>query len=271
MYIADYHTHSNCSIDGSCTMTEMARAAIDAGLDEICLTDHVDTIIWNSTKRREAHDWSQTIAQYRDACAALGDKIKIRLGAEFGETGIHPDLARANMESAPPLDFVIGSVHTAAARNEWADFYYIDSREEAHWYDVIDGYLDEVERLLEIGDFDVLGHLTLPLRYANEHKGMHLSIERFTDRTDAIFRRLIETGRGIECNTNRGNTPLPDAPLLRRYRALGGEIITLGSDAHDTAQVGCCIRERQLLLRECGFTHFCTFEARRPIFHTIDH
>ncbi len=46
--------------------------------------------------------------------------------------------------------------------------------------------------------------------------------------------------------------PLPDAPLLRLYRELGGEIITLGSDAHSAEYVGCAIRERQELLRSAA-------------------
>ena len=50
---------------------------------------------------------------------------------------------------------------------------------------------------------------------------------------------------------------------------LGGEIITLGSDAHDTANVGCAIRERQELLKKCGFEKFCTFEKMEPIWHKL--
>ena len=48
MYLADYHTHSTCSGDGKNTMTEMAQAGIAAGLDEICLTDHMDIVNWQA-------------------------------------------------------------------------------------------------------------------------------------------------------------------------------------------------------------------------------
>ena len=65
------------------------------------------------------------------------------------------------------------------------------------------------------------------------------------------------------------NTPLPDEKWLRMYRRLGGEIITLGTDAHSPDFVGCAVRERQALLRACGFTRFCTFEKQKPIWHEL--
>ena len=84
-----------------------------------------------------------------------------------------------------------------------------------------------------------------------------------------IFRLLMERGLGIEVNTNRGGMPLPDGKWLTMYRSLGGEIITLGSDAHCAKDVGRGIREGQALLRECGFRRFCTFTAMKPVWHEL--
>ena len=98
------------------------------------------------------------------------------------------------------------------------------------------------------GRFSVLGHLTLPLRYMNERRGFHATFDGFEEEMEEIFRILIRQGRGIEVNTNRGHQPLPGEKWLRMYRDLGGEIVTLGSDAHATRQVGCAIREGQALL-----------------------
>ena len=80
---------------------------------------------------------------------------------------------------------------------------------------------------------------------------------------------MVQSGLGIELNTNHGHQPLPDVKWLRLYRRLGGEIITLGSDAHRPEGVGCVIRERQELLRQCGFTRFCTFEKMQPVWHEL--
>ena len=83
MYLADYHTHSTCSDDGHNTMTEMAAAALSAGLHEICLTDHLDVVTWLGDQVRE-HSWRAAVEQFAAARAALGSRIKIQLGVELG-------------------------------------------------------------------------------------------------------------------------------------------------------------------------------------------
>ena len=64
-----------------------------------------------------------------------------------------------------------------------------------------------------------------------------------------------------------GNNRLPSEEELSRQ--LGGEVVTLGSDAHTARDVGCAMRERQALLKECGFTRYCTFEKMRPVWHAL--
>ena len=92
--------------------------------------------------------------------------------------------------------------------------------------------------------------------------------------TDIVLNQMVEgdeleTVRVTEYDPHDRNTPLPDEKWLRMYRDLGGEIITLGTDAHSPQFVGCAIRERQQLLKDCGFTRFCTFEKMRPIWHDL--
>ena len=63
MYLADYHTHSATSPDGQLTVSELAEAAVRAGLDEICVTDHVDTVLWGDHRPREHFDWSRLLRE----------------------------------------------------------------------------------------------------------------------------------------------------------------------------------------------------------------
>ena len=203
MYLSDYHTHTQFSPDAHDPMADMARAAIRAGLDEICFTDHVEPMEWGSTKLRAPYHWSALTDDFEAAQAALGD------------------------------------------------------------------YLDEALDLAKLGGFTVMGHLTLPLRYFNGMRGLNVSFDPYEDQIRMILQTLIENGRGIELNCNRGDMPLPDEKWLKIYRELGGELITLGTDAHSTQHVGCSIRERQTLLRECGFTRFCTFEKQKPVWHNL--
>ncbi len=85
MYLADYHTHSSCSPDGSFTMAQLAEQAVKVGLDELCFTDHMDPIHWMTLARRDSFPWDQAQAQFAEAKALYGDKIKLKLGAEAGE------------------------------------------------------------------------------------------------------------------------------------------------------------------------------------------
>lgn len=270
MYLADYHVHSRVSPDAGDSMTALAEAAVAAGLDEICFTDHVEPIVWASTELRGPYDWSVLTAEFDAARAAMGDRIKLRLGIELGDACWNFAHTEKLLADAPPFDFIIGSVHMLSERYKGLDLYYFDPQTEEEACAGIADYLGQVKELAEWGRFDVLGHLTLPLRYLNENRGWNLSMDRFGEEIADIFSILNRKGIGIELNTNRGGTPLPDAMWLRLYESMAPEpVITLGTDAHDTGFVGCAVRERQELLRECGFTRFCTFEKRRHIWHSL--
>ena len=216
MYAADYHVHSTCSPDGKMTMSQAAEAALRAGLDEICITDHVDTIYWGSNEPRDSFDWDASMTQYLEAVDKFGDKLSIKLGAELGEANLSFDRAEILLNSAKKLDFSIGSVHTCSEKFHCLDLYFLEAGKSPDYYAaVIEDYLDSVLAIARWGRFSVLGHLTLPLRYLKEHLNMDLTFDPWRDRIREIFSTVIPKGVGIECNTNRGNRPLPDADLLR--------------------------------------------------------
>lgn len=269
MYLADYHTHSRISMDGRASMADMAAAAAAAGVEELCFTDHLEPVIWRQGKRRAVFDWAAMEREFSQAQALWGDRVRLRLGVELGDAPFDIPHTEALMSQAPELDFVIGSIHLLTERITKVDLYHYEPADEAEARRSIEDYLELTAALAAWGKFSVLGHLTLPLRYLNELRGYQLSFNPYEAEVEDIFRTLIANGCGIELNTNRGGLPLPDAKWLRLYRRLGGEIITLGSDAHKPESVGCAIRERQALLKECGFTRFCTFEKMRPVWHEL--
>lgn len=270
MYLADYHIHSRISPDARDPMTALAEAAIAAGLQEICFTDHVEPVAWGGTDLREDYDWAALAAEFDSAKAAAGDRITLRLGIELGDACWDFAHTEKLLRGAPPLDFIIGSVHMLSERYNGLDLYYFDPQTEEEAYDGIADYLGQVRKMAEWGRFDVLGHLTLPLRYLNENRGWNLSMDRFEDEITDIFSILDRGGAGIELNTNRGGTPLPDEKWLRLYRDIAREpAVTLGTDAHSAKFVGRAVRERQELLRRCGFERFRAFEKRQPIWHSL--
>ena len=269
MYLADYHVHSRVSPDASASMAEMAEAAIRQGLHELCFTDHVEPIRFGTTEPRADYDWAPMAAEFAAARAAAGDRIQLRLGAELGDAVWGTERMEAMLAKAPELDFTIGSIHTLSGKQGGRDLYFLSPKDEGETRACLADYLGQVRKLAEWGRFQVLGHLTLPLRYLNEGRGLHASFDGFEAEMEDIFRTIIPKGIGIELNTNRGNTPLPDAKWLKLYRGMGGEVITLGTDAHAPAAVGCAIREGQALLRECGFRRFCTFRQGQPVWHDL--
>ena len=269
MYLCDYHLHSTGSPDGTMTIPEIAAVAVERGLQEICITDHLDTIYWQTYAPRDSFDWAASLKQLSQAREQYGSQLEIRLGAELGEATIAFDRAEKLLSDAPDLDFVIGSVHTAGEKFHFMDYYYLEKRDEAYYQAVMDDYLDETVKLVRWGKFQVLGHPTLPLRYIKNNAGLTLSFDDRMDRLEEIFSLIIPKGIGLELNINRGDFPLPSPAILRRYREMGGEIVTIGSDAHDPRYIGVQVRECQELLRQCGFTHFAAYRRGNPVFHPL--
>ena len=269
MYLADNHTHSRISPDGKASMLEMAAAAEAAGLDEICFTDHLETVVWRENKRPADFDWSALEREYRETQANWQGRTRLRLGVELGDVPFNTAHAETLMAQAPELDFVIGSVHMLTEAITDVDLFHFDPADEAEALRGMADYLELVRQTALFGHFSVLGHLTLPLRYLNELRGFQLTFDDFGAEIGEILRLVIQSGRGIELNTNHGHQFLPDEKWLRLYRSLGGEIITLGSDAHRPCDVGRAIWEGQELLRQCGFRRFCTFEKMEPVWHEL--
>lgn len=270
MYLADYHTHSRISPDARTSMEEMTAAAVRAGLDEICFTDHLEPIVLNAPDQEaEPYDWDALCREFDQARDVWGSRIQMRLGVELGDAPWNFAWCERMLAQAPELDFIIGSIHLLSPKLGGQNLYFFDPTNEDGARRGIVDYLSQVQRLADWGGFTVLGHLTLPLRYLNENRGHHLTFDGFEEPVEQILRSVIRQGHGIELNTNRGHQPLPDEKWLKMFRRLGGEVITLGTDAHAPNQVGCAIAERQALLKHCGFHRFCTFDRQKPVWHEL--
>ncbi len=274
MILWDQHMHSSYSKDAFFSMTDMALASVSAGLHGICFTDHCDFEHYD-TGLTDPDCWrpSELFSAFEEARNDVGDRIELRLGLELGG-GNHDPLRAAEIEQSG-LDFIIGSIHNL--RN-MSDFYtgtigvnMFTSYEAC--LELLDKYLDEYIELTQLGSFDVLGHIGYPLRYMRT-MGFDVSLEPFTEKLSALFRELMLKGKGIELNTSGLrkwlNEPLPSSFILRLYRELGGEIITLGSDAHRPEDAGADIRKCLMLLKELGYKYYCVYKQRKPEFIKLE-
>lgn len=262
MFLTDFHTHSLCSPDGSAPLTAMAEAAQDAGIDELCLTDHCDLLSADG-KLDLSFRWEPIEEQLALARPAFADTLPIRMGLELGEAWEDPSAAE-KIVSHPELDFVIGSVHNQGRALGGIDFYYVNYNSEEVCYTALDDYFTCMEALAELDCYDVLGHVIYPLRYMNGRDGNHVTLDRYEARIRAVFCRVIAKGKGIEVNTCRGRSIADWKPILALYKDCGGTLITLGSDAHRPEDVGRGIHAAARLVKEMGFDSIAVYERHRP-------
>lgn len=267
MFLSDYHSHSLVSFDGKFPMSDMAQAAVDAGLNELCITDHCDFLDENGVPVR-TYDWAKALDQFEAAVPFHSrEGFSLRLGLEFGMPYLDPAAAE-RICSQPLLDFVLGSVHNQSPELGGIDFYFADYSTAAACREALDDYFASLALLAETDFYDVLAHIIYPLRYMKPADGP-VTLAGYEERLEALLRTAIARGKGMEVNTWCGRTLADWLPLLKLYRSLGGEIVTVGSDAHAPGNVGKGIPQAFDLLREAGFRYVTVFRRRKPEFVPI--
>lgn len=272
MFLADYHMHTLVSPDAENTMADMAAAALAHGMREICFTDHVEV---RKAFKPTPGDFEQfpeppeamrqIVEAFAEAQPLLPEGLTVRVGMELGEPHHDPEAAALASQQSWP-DFVIGSVHNLRYEE---DFYFMHYETEAQCRELMERYLLELRELAGLDCFNVMGHIGYTQRYMSRQGfPLRYTMAEHGDLLDEIFHRLIDGGRGIEVNCSGlrpgdlGDT-FPSLELLRRYRELGGEIITVGSDAHSTSRAGMSIADGYQRLLAAGFRYVTVFEKRR--------
>ena len=265
MYLTDYHTHTCCSFDSQADLLDQAARAAELGLKELCTTDHCD-LIDEKGQRVYDLDWMPILEQYQRVRERMDGKLKLRLGLELGCAPTEPECARKILSGAP-LDFVIGSIHNLSMDQGGTDFYYLKYETAEDCYRALDNYFASMAVLVKLPDtYDVLGHVIYPLRYMTGAKDGPVTLARYQEQLRSIFTAAAQAGRGIELNTYCGRTLGPWTEVLKLYRACGGEIVTIGSDAHNAENIGKGAQEAQQLLTAAGFRYLTIYEQRTPQF-----
>ena len=258
----NYHLHSRCSFDAEYPLTELCAAAEKAGITELCLTDHCD-LVDETGKPDDSFDWTAEKRELEEAQCAY-PKLTIRKGIELGQAILRPEAARQVL-AEPGIDFVLGSMHNCPSG---LDYYWIEYESEAHCRTLLEEYLQCLLSLSRTDWFDSLAHLSYPLRYMREKAGFQVDLSPFDDLVQEILKTLVERGKALELNTSGYRTqlrePLPPEYVLRRYRALGGELITIGTDAHEPKHIAAGLEEGMALLCACGFRYLTCYIGRTP-------
>ena len=264
---SDYHIHSMFSADSSEQPDSIIEKAISLGMDEICFTDHND-FNWPVPGENFDLDVSSYIEYMNKLKSKYSSKIDIGIGIECGITPTDYELNN-KLISENSFDFVIGSCHIV----EGLDPYYPEFYEGKTDKEALSLYFNEIKKSIDNFDnFDVLGHMDYVIRYS-PYSEKKYNIEDYADLVDYILKKLILSGKGIEINTSGLKSGLsfanPNPQILKRYRELGGEIITIGSDAHQSQFVGYEFEKVKGFLNQAGFKYYCIFKNRKPTFKKI--
>lgn len=266
--LTDCHIHSTHSLDGHDTIKAICRQAIRRGLGGVCFTEHL--YLEPEDDSYGFFDYDRYMADLEAARRKYGDRLLIWSGIEISYQP-HLEAEITAFLEGKDFDLVMGSVHYVDG-----DFVFsrvFDNRSEAEAYG---RYFEIVHQAVQSGLFDVLGHLDIVKRHGVRYYGPFL-YKRYAGQIDTILKALIATDTALEVNASglrhAPKEPYPGLEVLRRYRELGGELLTVGSDAHRASDVGRGIGEVIELLDQAGFKTIPalstvegrTFKARQAI------
>jgi histidinol-phosphatase (PHP family) len=256
----DYHMHSNHSSDGRDSINSLCIAAVKKGLKEIAISDHFEPTAGN--EHYPFYDPEKYFGEIAEANHLLKGIINVRSAVELGQPHNFPEYSEKLIKNYS-YDYVLASAHKMADNNDFGDLFYSPE----NLSDQCIKYLDELEELAKWNKFDCIGHLDLVKRYAANFN-LNPRLMDYNERLEVILKIVIKNGKGIEVNTSglrqASRECLPDLDILSFYRELGGEIVTLGSDAHNSADVGKGIADAVELLKEAGFEYLALFEKGKP-------
>lgn len=262
--LPDCHTHSRFSGDSEENPEIMIKSAIKNNMKYFCFTDHLDLDYPENDV-----DFNLDVDTYYPYIHHLkesySDKIDIGIGVECG---LEPHLsARLNdIITKYPFDYIIGSSHIVNGKDPYYKSYFENRTNKEAYIE----YFEYILHCLETcSNFDVYGHLDYVIRYT-PYKDDAFSYFDYSDIIDEILNKLISSGKGIEVNTggylNGLSQPNPCEDIIRRYNELGGEILTIGSDAHKATIIGSNFDKAGTLISKCGFKYITIFKKRCPEF-----
>ena len=266
------HTHTEHSHDALAKLTDLCEKAIQDNLLGFAVTDHCDCEC-----SAEPRAYTSLLESYDDVLSVrerYGGRLLIAAGVEIGEALYDPPFAK-KVIAARPWDVVLGSVHAVRMPGWEMPFSVIDFSGcgDAFLRAYLHRYFDDLLEMATAEDYDVLCHLTVPLRYICGKYGKRMDLSEYDGKIDRILRAAIARGKTLEVNTSgctaREAYFLPDEAILDRYLAMGGRYLTVGSDAHVADRLANGLPQAAAMLRGKGVTGLIYYLGREPVEYPI--
>ncbi|MEI6131543.1 MAG: histidinol-phosphatase HisJ family protein [Bacillota bacterium] len=258
--MVDTHIHSDFSPDSKMSIDYICNRGIELGYPAIAITDHMDHDFLDGSYSFEPHEYTRTMYAAKEQYKG---KIDLIVGVEEGYQPHVLEAVKSDFEIIKP-DFIICTIHSVDGVDlSLPDFYIGKNRVQA-----FSRYLETIyESIQKMPSFDTMAHIGYIRRYAPYGENS-LRYEEFKDYYDAIFKSLIENGKALEINTSGLRSygfMMPEKDIIKAYIAAGGEMITLGSDAHHPKGIGFKFDYVAELLKSYGLEYLTYFNERKPI------
>lgn len=264
----DLHVHTDNSPDGNHSAMFICEKAEFIGLRALAFCDHceIDCFYEEQYDKRIRAAYFEAVK----AQSAFRGKVLVLKGIELGQPHYNTELADKVL-ALREYDEVLGSVHNL--RNT-QDFYFMESFTKDSAKDYFNRYLDEIIAMLEWGNFDVLAHLTYPLRYFYSKSQISLDMADFKDKIDIILKLTAEKEKALEINSAGLRQPIgklsPEFDIVKRFHELGGQYVTFGSDAHFAEDLSAGLDEAYNAMLAAGFKEMTLFQQRTPLLMPIE-
>lgn len=261
---ADFHLHSAFSADSRTPMREMIEKGITLSLSSMCFTEHMDYDYKDEGMIFET-DMPAYLQTFQELKNEYAQKIELLFGIELGLQPYLKERCEA-LTTDWPFDFVIGSSHVVNGQDPYYPAFF-QGRTERDAY--LSYFQSIIDNLNTFSCFDVYGHIDYVVRYGPNQNRFY-GYESYKEPLEEILQLLIKKNIGLELNTGGFKYglghPNPHEDILKRYRELGGEIITVGSDAHAPEYIGYSFDRAAEILKACGFRYYTIFRRRKPEF-----
>ena len=267
--IADMHVHTDDSPDADIPAVELLARAGEEGLAAVGFVAHLDLDpedFCYGGFDGESYDRSLSLAEERESGTRLLRGIEVGEPHRFGESA-------RRLADYTQYDFITGALHSTKRSGM------ILGPDAFRGWDpmgIIGEYLSETVEMVTSADMDILAHFGL-FRRGMALAGLDTSLdetELFPGEVDAILEALVGRGIALEVNTSglrrQEKVTYPIPSVIRRYRELGGELVTLGSDTHREPWVFFGLEAGRRLLLENGFRRAFIFSRRTPEAYPLD-
>lgn len=273
MIAFDTHLHTDFSTDSCTPLSEQLSRAEELTLKGICITDHMDYDFPACALEHPVEgipfcfDWTSYSACIESA--RKNTDCMLYTGVECGLQNTDSVIQKnRQLRSRKTLDYMIGSLHLVDGRDPYYPSFWHEKDPRAcilHYFEIL------YENLQLFHDFDSLGHLDYIVRYAPS--SYSYVPDDFRDILDSILTFLIQKDIALEINTSgfktEGRCPNPHMDILTWYQEQGGELITIGSDAHKPEYMAFRFDQITDMLQKTGLRQYVVYQQHKPVFYDL--